>query len=357
MAADNSGTVSTRKGDGRVNSRITNYTKFFEEDSKNDTEEHKKNRLENYTDVVNGYYDGATELYEFGWAKSFHFSRFYKGEGFHQSLARHEHYLALQMGLKPGMRVLDVGCGVGGPAREIARFAGVKIVGVNNNDFQIGRARLYTEQAGLSGQVEFVKGDFMTLSEMFGSESFDAVYAIEATVHAPSFEGVYGEIYKILKPGGVFGVYEWVMTDDWDPSIPEHKAIAHGIEIGDGIAEMRNIAAARKALNTVGYIVEMDDDLADKGDEVPWYYPLEGDFRKAQTCWDYFVVFRTTWFGMFLTHNILWLMQLLRLVPQGTWEVGETLKAAGEALVRGGQTKLFTPMALFVARKPVSPPL
>lgn len=43
---------------------------------------------------------------------------------------------------------------------------------------------------------------------------------------------------------------------------------------------------------------------------------------------------------MFLTHNILWLMQLLRLVPQGTWEVGETLKAAGEALVRGGQTKV-----------------
>jgi hypothetical protein len=33
-----------------------------------------------------GYYDGATELYEFGWAKSFHFSRFYKGEGFEQSV-------------------------------------------------------------------------------------------------------------------------------------------------------------------------------------------------------------------------------------------------------------------------------
>jgi sterol 24-C-methyltransferase len=78
------------------------------------------------------------------------------------------------MELKPGMRVLDVGCGVGGPAREIARFAGVKIVGVNNNDFQVGRARRYTEQAGLSGQVEFVKGDFMTLSQMFGKESFDA---------------------------------------------------------------------------------------------------------------------------------------------------------------------------------------
>lgn len=38
-----------------------------------------------------------------------------------------------QMNLKPGMRVLDVGCGVGGPAREIARFVDVEIVGANNN--------------------------------------------------------------------------------------------------------------------------------------------------------------------------------------------------------------------------------
>jgi sterol 24-C-methyltransferase len=121
-----------------------------------------------------GYYDGATELYEYGWAQSFHFSRFYKGEGFAASLARHEHYLAAQMSLRPGMKVLDVGCGVGGPAREIARFADVNIIGLNNNDFQIQRARKYTKAAGLEDQVRFVKGDFMKLSEQFGDNTFDA---------------------------------------------------------------------------------------------------------------------------------------------------------------------------------------
>ena len=79
----------------------------------------------------------------------------------------------------------------------------MNVVGLNNNDFQIGRARRYTKQAGLENQVSFVKGDFMKLSEQFGENSFDAVYAIEATVHAPTFEGVYGEIMKVLKPGGV----------------------------------------------------------------------------------------------------------------------------------------------------------
>jgi sterol 24-C-methyltransferase len=123
---------------------------------------------------VIGYYDGATELYEYGWAQSFHFSRFYQGEAFHASLARHEHYLAAQMTLRPGMRVLDVGCGVGGPAREIATFSDATIVGLNNNDFQIQRAKKYTAKRGLSDQVTFVKGDFMKLAEQFGENSFDA---------------------------------------------------------------------------------------------------------------------------------------------------------------------------------------
>lgn len=78
------------------------------------------------------------------------------------------------MQLKPGMRVLDVGCGVGGPAREIARFSDATIVGVNNNDFQIGRATAKSKKAGLSDKVSFVKGDFMKLSEQFGENSFDA---------------------------------------------------------------------------------------------------------------------------------------------------------------------------------------
>jgi sterol 24-C-methyltransferase len=103
--------------------------------------------------IILGYYDGATDLYEYGWGQNFHFARYYPGEAFYQALARHEHYLAHSMGLKKGMRVLDVGCGVGGPAREIARFADVEIVGLNNNAYQIDRATKYTQKAGLEKQV------------------------------------------------------------------------------------------------------------------------------------------------------------------------------------------------------------
>jgi len=65
------------------------------------------------------------------------------------------------MGIKEGMRVLDVGCGVGGPAREIAKFSGAHITGLNNNDYQIDRATQYAAKEHLSDQLKFVKGDFM----------------------------------------------------------------------------------------------------------------------------------------------------------------------------------------------------
>ena len=59
------------------------------------------------------------------------------------------------------MKVLDVGCGVGGPAREIARFADAHITGLNINDYQIQRATRAAGLCGMADQLKFVKGDFM----------------------------------------------------------------------------------------------------------------------------------------------------------------------------------------------------
>ena len=67
------------------------------------------------------------------------------------------------------MRVLDVGCGVGGPAREIVKFANVNVVGLNNNDYQIERATRYAAKEGLSNKLSFTKGDFMVSSHNLSS--------------------------------------------------------------------------------------------------------------------------------------------------------------------------------------------
>ncbi|EER33578.1 sterol 24-C-methyltransferase [Candida tropicalis MYA-3404] len=315
------------------------------------SEEDEKKRLGDYSQLTHHYYNLVTDFYEYGWGSSFHFSRYYKGEAFRQATARHEHFLALKMNINENMKVLDVGCGVGGPGREITRFTDCQIVGLNNNDYQIERANHYAKKYKLDHKLSYVKGDFMQMD--FEPESFDAVYAIEATVHAPVLEGVYSEIYKVLKPGGVFGVYEWVMTDKYDETNEEHRKIAYGIEVGDGIPKMYPRKVAEEALKNVGFEIEYEKDLADVDDEIPWYYPLSGNIKYCQTLNDYFTVFRTSRIGRFITTESVGLMERFGLAPKGSKQVTHALEDAAVNLVAGGEQKLFTPMMLFIARKPL----
>ena len=317
------------------------------------SKEDEDKRLGDYSSLTAHYYNLVTDFYEYGWGSSFHFSRYYKGEPFRQARARHEHYLAHKMNLDKDMRVLDVGCGVGGPAREISRFTGCNIVGLNNSDYQIQRANHVAKVEKMDDKLSFMKGDFMQMD--LESESFDAVYSIEATVHAPVLEGVYSEIFRVLKPGGTFGVYEWVMTDNYDEKNPEHRKVSYGIEVGDGIPKMYTKDVAVKALKNVGFEIEYQQDLADSDDEIPWYYPLSGEWKYIQHLSDYFTVFRTSKIGRAITTETVGLLEKIGLAPKGSRQITYALEDAAVNLVEGGRQKLFTPMMLFVCKKPINP--
>ncbi|KAK5129445.1 Delta(24)-sterol C-methyltransferase [Meristemomyces frigidus] len=353
-AADREGfTAMLGKDHAAQKEAVDEYFKHWDNKSSGtETEETRKARRDEYATLTRHYYNLATDLYEYGWGQSFHFSRYSPGEPFRQATARHEHYLALKMNLQENMRVLDVGCGVGGPAREIVKFSGVNVVGLNNNDYQIERATKYAVTEKLDHKLSFTKGDFMQMD--FPDNSFDAVYAIEATVHAPSLEGIYSEIFRVLKPGGVFGVYEWLMTDAYDNDNPAHREIRLGIEQGDGISNMEKIPVALAAMKAAGFALELNEDLADRPDEYPWYWPLSGDLRYMQSIWDFPTLVRMTKVGRGLVHRFVGALEMVWLAPRGTQKTADSLAKAADCLVQGGREKLFTPMYLMVGRKPAA---
>jgi len=256
------------------------------------------------------------------------------------------------MNIQENAKVLDVGCGVGGPGREIIKFTGCNVTGLNNNDYQIARSMRYAQKQSLEHKWDAVKGDFMQMS--FPENSFDAVYAIEATVHAPSLQGVYEQIYRVLKPGGVFGVYEWLMTDNYDNDNPRHREIRLGIEQGDGISNMVKVSEGLAAIKAAGFELEHHEDLAERPDATPWYYPLAGDFKYCGSMGDIFTIARMTWWGRGLVHKFVGLGETLRVMPQGTQKTADSLALAADCLVAGGKEKLFTPMYLMVGRKPLN---
>ncbi|XP_050211056.1 cycloartenol-C-24-methyltransferase [Mercurialis annua] len=304
----------------------------------------EEERKANYTDMVNKYYDLVTSFYEFGWGESFHFAHRFKGESLRESIKRHEHFLALQLGLKPGQKVLDVGCGIGGPLREISRFSSTSVTGLNNNEYQIARGKELNRVAGVDKTCDFVKADFMKMP--FPANSFDAVYAIEATCHAPDAYGVYSEIYRVLKPGQSFVAYEWCMTDNFDPNNQEHQKIKAEIEIGDGLPDIRVTGQCIEALKKAGFNVIWSSDLA-VSSPVPWYLPLNASHFSLTG-------FRLTPIGKFFTRNMVKVLEFTGLAPKGSERVQNFLEKAADGLVEGGRKEIFTPMFFFLAQKPHS---
>ncbi|KTW28703.1 sterol 24-C-methyltransferase [Pneumocystis jirovecii RU7] len=312
---------------------------------------HQQNRFKGYATLTRHYYNLVTDLYEYGWSPSFHFCRFSRGESFSKAIARHEHYLASHAGIREGETVLDIGSGVGGPALEISVFTGANIVGINNNDYQIERAQFYAQKKGLSDKLSFVKGDFMQMP--FSDNYFDKVYSIEATVHAPSLEGVYGEAFRVLKPGGIFALYEWVLLDKYDETNPEHRKIVYGIEIGDSIPKMFKVSESEAALRKVGFEIIHSEELSTKNNEIPWYYLLDTDFRKVRSLWDLFSIARMTWLGRWFIGFFLNLMEFIGVAPKGCKKVNDVLLLAADALVDAGKQQIFSPMQMWVCRKPL----
>ena len=323
----------------RVSSTIREYMGFFDEAKGGGVQARKAQ----YARMINDYYDVVTDFYEHGWGQSFHFAPRAKGESFDASLARAEHYLALRLGLKPGMTALDVGCGVGGPMRSIARFSGASIEGVNNNDYQLEKARTHNEAAGLGSQCSAFKGDFMHLSVRDGI--YDAAYAIEATCHAPDKTRVFAEIHRALKPGGLFAGYEWCMTDEFDRTEPRHQYIKREIEAGDGLADIASIPETLEALETAGFeVLDSFDAALTRDPETPWYLPLVGEVRSGSTL-------RRGRLGRRIARHTIGLLEALRIAPKGSKEVSLMLGRAAEGLIAGGETGIFTPSFFFLARK------
>ncbi len=79
--------------------------------------------------------------------------------------------------------------------------------------------------------VFVLQGDFNDMP--FEDACFDKAYAIEATCHAPDVSKVYGEVFRTLKPGGLFSCWEWIVTDKYDPSNKMHRHIIDGILVSN----------------------------------------------------------------------------------------------------------------------------
>ena len=114
--------------------------------------------------------------------------------------------------LPRGARVLDVGCGIGGSARILARDYGLEVLGISISPAQIERARALTPPDLV--HCRFAVMDALALE--LADSSFDAVWSVEASPHMPDKQRYADELLRVLKPGGLLTVADWNRRDPTD---------------------------------------------------------------------------------------------------------------------------------------------
>ncbi len=125
---------------------------------------------------------------------------------------------AAQLGLHPGLRLLDVGSGIGGPARYFAHAHGCHVVGIDLTEAFVRVATDLTRRAGLSNAVKFRQGSALDLP--FEAERFDAATLIHVGMNIEDKASLFAGVRAALKPGGCFGIFDLMRTGAGDLAFP-----------------------------------------------------------------------------------------------------------------------------------------
>ena len=300
-----------------------------------------------HTETVREYYDLCTEFMALGWGESLHFAPLSPHESLEESKIRHQRLIIDNLDLRQGMTVIDVGCGIGGPMRRVAREAGVKVVGINRSEVQLERAKSLNAKAGLDHMVDYLACSFMDMGAI-SDETFDRGYAIESTCHAPDKAAAFAEIFRVLKPGALFWGQEMCLTNKFDPNDPWHNATKQDLMRGIALDEIATFGEVNSALESAGFRVleVMDRAVEPTVPTTPWYQPMEGPAFKLGMGTRGIPVSRK----MFLAGSRL--AETLRVIPKGSTEVASMLDRTANAYVAGGKAGIFTPLYNFLALKP-----
>lgn len=168
--------------------------------------------------------------------------------------------LARDLDLHSGLSVLDVGSGLGGPARYFAERYGCKVAGVDLTAECVQVASSLSQRCGLSHRVSFVRGSAHALP--FPSGHFDVVTLMHVGMNIFNKAAAFGEVRRVLKPGGNFAVFDVMRLDASSLPFPLPWADAADMNF------LETPDAYRRLLGAQGFRVERERNRRDQAIEL-----------------------------------------------------------------------------------------
>lgn len=180
--------------------------------------------------------------------------------------------MAQRAGLREGTHVLDVGSGIGGPARALAAEFGCRVTGLDLTEEFCRVAEMLTERVGLGDKIEFHHGSALDMP--FEDNSFDALWTQFACMNIGDKEKLYAEFRRVLRPGGVLALNE-IMAGSGEPL---HYPLLWADE--PSISFLRPPEAIRALLESNGFEVVVWDDMTQRSLE--WFKAMQAARAAAQ---------------------------------------------------------------------------
>jgi ubiquinone/menaquinone biosynthesis C-methylase UbiE len=164
--------------------------------------------------------------------------------------------------LKDGQKILDAGCGVGGPASYFASKLNVEVEGLTISELQFQKANAAKGTKKLVGKTHFTQGDYHLMDEIYGPEVFDRVMFLESFGHSNNKSLLIEKVLKVLKPGGVLYIKDLFRREHPNPEdgvridrIVEEINKAYCYHVAD----LYEVLAALRRLNFIVLFVKTPD--------------------------------------------------------------------------------------------------
>lgn len=197
------------------------------------------------TEQAAAYYDdaGVAEFYTQCWGgEDIHIGLYATGEeSIGEASAAMTRHLIECADIAEGDQILDIACGFGGTLRILARLGcEVKGADISENCVRVAQAR--NSAAGLANRIEVVRGDFHDIDSE--ADAWDAVICQESIIHSDNRQKVFSEVFRVLRPGGVFAFSDILTGENADLAEVEAAFARLGASAGATVNDYREMASA-----------------------------------------------------------------------------------------------------------------